>query len=103
MKLGYQTNTWGGVVGHPEGVTSVKDLFYLAPGSTEQAVREIAEVGFQGFELFDGNLAAYESRKEAFRSLLRETGLKLIAVYSGANFIYPDILPDEFWRITRAA
>ncbi len=25
MKLGYQTNTWGGVVGHPGGVTSIKD------------------------------------------------------------------------------
>jgi hypothetical protein len=25
MKLGYQTNTWGGVVGHPAGVTCVKD------------------------------------------------------------------------------
>ena len=29
MKLAYQTNTWGGVVGHPAGVTSVKDLYYL--------------------------------------------------------------------------
>jgi len=27
MKLGYQTNTWGGVVGHPMGVTSIKDLW----------------------------------------------------------------------------
>jgi inosose dehydratase len=34
MKLAYQTNTWGGVVGHPVGVTSIKDLFYLANGST---------------------------------------------------------------------
>ncbi len=103
MKLGYQTNTWGGVVGHPAGVTSVKDLFYLAPGSTEQALREIAAAGYQGFELFDGNLAAYETRKDAFRSLLRETGLQFLAVYSGANFIYPEVLPDELWRIKKAA
>jgi inosose dehydratase len=103
MKLGYQTNTWGGVFGHPAGVTSVKDLVYLAPGATEQAVVEIAAAGYQGFELFDGNLVAYEQRKDAFRSLLQETGLKLLAVYCGANFIYPDILPDELWRINRAS
>ena len=44
MQLAYQTNTWGGVVGHPVGVTSIKDLYYLANGSTEQAIREAAEM-----------------------------------------------------------
>ena len=48
MKLGYQTITWGGVFGHPAGVTSIKDLNYLANGSTEEAVREIAEAGYTG-------------------------------------------------------
>lgn len=103
MKLGYQTNTWGGVVGHPVGVTSIKDLFYLANGSTEQALREIAAAGYQGFELFDGNLMQYESNKESFRALMKETGLSFIGVYSGANFIFPDILDEEFWRIEKAA
>lgn len=101
MKLSYQTNTWGGVVGHPAGVTSVKDLFYLAFGSTEQALHEIAELGYQGFELFDGNLVNYETRKDVFSSLIQDTGLKFVAVYTGASFIYPDILPEELWRITR--
>lgn len=103
MLLGYHTNTWGGVVGHPAGVTSVKDLYYLTPGSTEQALREIAAVGYQGFELFDGNLMAYEPKKDAFRSLIQETGLKFLAVYSGANFIFPEILPEELWRIAQTA
>lgn len=103
MKLSYQTNTWGGVVGHPAGVTSVKDLFYLAYGSTEQALREISALGYQGFEMFDGNLVAYETEKDVFRSLLQETGLKFVAVYTGASFIFPDILPEELWRIRRAA
>ena len=40
MKLAYQTNTWGGVSGHPAGVTSVKDLLYLTNGSTEEAMRQ---------------------------------------------------------------
>jgi len=101
--LSYQTNTWGGVVGHPAGVTSVKDLFYLAYGSTEDALREIAALGYQGFELFDGNLVAYESQKDAFRDLVQESGLKFVAVYTGASFIFPDILPEELWRICRAA
>jgi inosose dehydratase len=39
MKLGYHTNTWGGVVGHPAGVTSIKALFYLTNGSNELGER----------------------------------------------------------------
>lgn len=103
MKLGYQTNTWGGVVGHPVGVTSIKDLFYLTPGSTEEALRDIAAAGYQGFELFDGNLMEYADRKAEFRALLEETGLQLLAVYSGGNFIFPEILPEELWRVEKAA
>ena len=45
MKLSCHTITWGGVVGHPVGVTSVKNLFYLANGSTEQALRDVAAAG----------------------------------------------------------
>jgi inosose dehydratase len=103
MKLGFETNAWGGVVGHPAGVTSVKDLFYLAPGRTEEALQEISRAGYQGFELFDGNLVAYEDDKDSFRSLMRDTGLELVGVYAGANFIYPDIFDDELWRIEKGA
>lgn len=103
MKLGYQTNTWGGVVGHPAGVTSVKDLYYLANGSTEQAVRDIAAAGYQGIELFDGNLMQYEDRQNEFRELLESLGLKLVGVYTGANFIFKDILEEEFHKIEKAA
>jgi inosose dehydratase len=62
MRLSCQTITWGGVVGHPVGVTSIKDLFYLANGSTEEAVRDIAAAGYSGVEIFDGNLRQYEDR-----------------------------------------
>ncbi|MFB9328666.1 sugar phosphate isomerase/epimerase family protein [Paenibacillus aurantiacus] len=103
MKIGYQTNTWGGVVGHPAGVTSVKDSYYLANGSTEQAIRDIAAAGYQGIELFDGNLVQYENRIDEFRRLLSDSGLALIGVYTGANFIYEDILPDEMAKIEKTA
>jgi inosose dehydratase len=103
MKLGYCTITWGGVVGHPAGVTSVKDLFYLTHGSMDGAVRDIAAAGYQGVEMFDGNLAEYEDKPEELRGIMEEAGISLVSVYTGANFIYADILPDELHRIQRAA
>jgi inosose dehydratase len=103
MKLGYQTNTWGGVVGHPVGVTSIKDLFYLANGSTADAVHDISAAGYDGIELFDGNLMQYRDAPEDFVRLLDEAGLRLVGVYSGANFIFPDVLGEELARIELAA
>src|SRR5690242_7307061 len=103
MRLGYHTITWGGVVGHPVGVTSVKDLYYLANGSMEQAVRDIAAAGYAGTEMFDGNLAAYADTPGRLRDLLAAAGLDLVSVYTGANFVYPDILADELHRVRRAA
>jgi inosose dehydratase len=103
MKLAYQTNTWGGVVGHPAGVTSVKDLLYLANGSTEEAMRDIAAAGYSGFELFEGNLAEYADREDELRGLMSELGLELVGVYSGANFIFREILGEELDKIRRSA
>jgi inosose dehydratase len=103
MKLSCQTITWGGVVGHPVGVTSVKDLFYLSNAPTETALREISDAGYAGVELFDGDLVEYEDRPDDFRQLLADTALELVAVYSGANFVFPEILEEELWRIERAA
>ena len=103
VRLAYHTITWGGVTGHPVGVTSVKDLFYVANGSTEEALRDIAAAGYAGCELFDGNLAEYEGREDELRALLAELGLRLVAVYSGGNFIFPEILREELWRIERAS
>ena len=103
MSIGYQTVCWGGVVGHAAGVTSVKDLYYLAYGSDELALREIAAAGYDGFEIFDGNLQRYIGDPAPFEGWMRATGLQLVAVYTGANFIYEDILEDEFWRLERSA
>lgn len=103
LKLAYQTNTWGGVWGHPAGVTSVKDLYYLANGSTEVAMRNIAEAGYEGFELFDGNLMQYAGQEDALLALMDELGLTLVGVYSGANFIYPDFFEEELFKIRGVA
>jgi inosose dehydratase len=103
MKLGYQTNTWGGVVGHPAGVTSVKDLYYLANGSTEEALKDITEAGYTGFEIFDGNLMQYKDKKDELLKLMNDHSLTLVGVYTGGNFIFPDILEEELLKIESVA
>ncbi|GAB13575.1 putative inositol catabolism protein [Arthrobacter globiformis NBRC 12137] len=103
MKLGYPTITWGGVVGMPGGVTSVKDSFYLTAGSTADAFRDIAAAGYTGTEVFDGNLLEFVDEPQSFTHLLEETGLTLVSVYTGANFIFDDIVNEEMAKIEKAA
>jgi inosose dehydratase len=103
MRLGYHSITWGGVVADATGVTSIKELYYRTHGSMEQAVRDIAAAGYEGTEMFDGNLVDYADRPDELRGLLAEVGIELVSVYTGANFVYPDVLPDELYRVERAA
>jgi inosose dehydratase len=102
VRLGHQANSWGGVVGHPVGVTSIKDLFYLTPGDTLATLREVAAAGYEGVELFDGNLAEFADDPGPLRAAMDESGLSLIGVYSGANLVFDDILREELWRVRRA-
>jgi inosose dehydratase len=103
MKLGYQAITFGGVVGDATGVTSVKDLFYRVNGSMERAISDIAAAGYEGVELFDGNLTDYADRPSELRDALDAAGVVLASIYTGGNFIYDEILPDELHRVERAA
>ncbi len=103
MKVGYMTNAWGAVVGHCGGVTSIKDLYYLSTGDDEQAIKAISEAGFEYIEIFDGNLAAYEADQQKFSGILEKYGVKLFAVYTGADFIYDDVLEEEFFKMEQAA
>lgn len=100
-KLAYQANCWGDLGGNAEGVTSITQLSYRTFGDMDRACAEISAAGYSGVELFDGNLLDYSAAD--FRALLDRNGLSLVAVYSGANFIFDDILPEELARITRAA
>jgi inosose dehydratase len=103
MRLGYHSITWGGVTGDATGVTSVKDLVYRVPGDMHRALRDIAAAGYAGVEMFDGNVLDFAEQPDELRELLAETGLTLVGVYTGANFVYPEILPDELHRVRRAA
>jgi inosose dehydratase len=99
----YHGNCWGALGGEPVGVTSVKNLFYRTFGDIQRAIVEIAEAGYQAIELFDGNLAEHEGKLTEFRKQLDRAGLSLLAVYSGGNFIFPEILAEELWRMRKAA
>jgi len=102
MRFGYHANAWGGVVGHPVGVTSIKDLFYLTPGDTIDTIGRVAAAGWSGIELFDGNLAEFADRPEELTGALERHGVELVGVYSGANLIFADVLEEELWRVDRA-
>lgn len=102
-KKAYHANCWGPLGGEAVGVTSVKNLFYRTFGDMRRAIADIGRAGYQGVELFDGNLAEYEGKQGELRTCLQEAGVTLLAVYSGGNFVFPDILPEEFWRLRKAA
>jgi inosose dehydratase len=102
-KKAYHANCWGVLGGEPVGVTSVKDLFYRTFGDMNRAIAEIGQAGYQAIELFDGNLVEYQGNPGELRSRLNDAGLSMLAVYSGGNFIFPEILPEELWRIKKAA
>ena len=103
MKVGYMTNAWGAVVGHPAGVTSIKDLYYLSTGDDEQAIKAISEAGYEYIEIFDGNIMAYEDNKQQFSDMLKKYGVELFAVYTGADFIFDDVYPEEKYKMEKAA
>jgi inosose dehydratase len=99
----YHANCWGPLGGNAVGVTSITQLTYRTFGDMEKAISEIAEAGYTGTELFDGNLLDYDDRLKDLSRVLSRSGIKLVATYSGGNFIFDDILVEELARIERAA
>lgn len=102
-KLAYHANCWGGLGGNAVGVTSITQLTYRTFGDMERAINEIGACGYEGVELFDGNLLDYARNYGGLRKICSNAGVKFLAAYSGANFIFHDILAEELKRIERAA
>lgn len=102
MKLAFEANAWGAVVGTPSSVTDLPTGFYYTPGDLGLALDAIADANFEGVELFDGNLLEFEDDPSSFRRLLDQRGLVLAGVYSGGHFIYRDAHDDEFARFERS-
>lgn len=103
VRFAYHANCWGDLGGNAVGVTSITQLTYRTFGDMGRAISEIGEAGYEGVELFDGNLLDFEGRYGALRSILGSAGVQFVAAYSGANFIFDDILAEELARIQRAA
>ena len=103
VRFAYQANCWGPLGGNAVGVTSVGQLTYLTFGDMSQAIAEIGAAGYQGVELFDGNVLDYPGGAAALKAALAQAGVRLVAAYSGANFIFTDSLDQELGRIARAA
>jgi inosose dehydratase len=101
FKLAYHANCWGDLGGNAVGVTSITQLTYRTFGDMKRAFADIASAGYEGVELFDGNLLDFSAAD--LRVLLADNGLSLAATYVGGNFIFDDILPEELARVTRAA
>jgi len=103
-KLAYHANCWGPLGGDAVGVTSVTRLTYKTFGDMATAARDIAAAGYEGIEFFDGNVVGDAADGYAStRRILDDTKLALVALYSGANFIFADILAEELARVGRAA
>jgi inosose dehydratase len=102
-KLAYHANCWGPLGGDAVGVTSVSQLTYRTFGDMERAIAEIGSLGYAGVELFDGNLLDCHGRRSVFGAALSSAGVRLVATYCGANFIFAEVLDQELARIARAA
>ena len=103
VRFAYQANCWGPLGGNAVGVTSIGQLTYLTFGDMSRAISEIGAAGYQGIELFDGNVLDYPGGAAALKAALARAGVRLVAAYSGANFIFTEVLDQELGRIARAA
>jgi len=103
MKVAYMTNAWGAVMAHCAAANNVNGACYVSTGADADALAGIAKAGYEGIEIFDGNLLAYEGREGEFQKMLEAHKLALWAVYAAGNFIYDEILPEELFRIKKAA
>jgi inosose dehydratase len=103
-KFAYHANCWGALGGDAVGVTSIAQLTYRTYGDMEKAINDIASAGYEGTEIFDANLMDFSAANfKDLKSILKNAGIKLVAAYSGANFIFDDILVEELAKLERVA
>jgi inosose dehydratase len=72
-RLGYHANCWGPLGGDAVGVTSITNLTYRTFGDMKRAIAEIGSLGYEGVELFDGNLLDFKAAE--LRSVLDGSGV----------------------------
>lgn len=98
-KLGCHVQTWGAVRLRAAGAGSVAGLQFESCAPFHRALTDIRLAGFDGVEVFDGDLAAWD----AAGLRVADAGLELSGVYVGGYLIYDDLWPEERERIRRSA
>jgi inosose dehydratase len=80
---------------HRVGHTGITWLPYFEP---EQAVREVAALGYQGFETFGLALEEYERNRGGFGRLLKQHDIQLVAAYLFSPLIDSDTAEQDIVR-----
>ena len=80
-KKAYHANCWGDLGGSAVGVTSITQLTYRTFADMERAITDIGACGYEGVELFDGNLLDYEGRFKDLKKICANAGVKFLAWY----------------------
>lgn len=83
IKFGYAAITWG--------------------GNDQQAIEDIAAVGFKGIQLRASAVQQFADRPAALRDLLQKHQLTMVALSSGNVRIDPAVAADELQKHTRHA
>ena len=99
MTIGYATNSWGIGGGSGGGVCSAKDLYYEIFEDNRTSFEQIHANGLRYAEIFEGNARRYRTDKEKFLKDLKDFDMEICGVYTGGNFIFPDLLEEELYRI----
>ena len=94
-RLACHIQTWGAVRLRAAGVGSIGALHFESRAPLERALTDIGLVGFDGVEVFDGDLLALE----ASGLDLDTFGLRLSGVYVGGYLVFDDVWPEERDRI----
>jgi inosose dehydratase len=69
------------------------------PAQIEQGMRDIANLGYNGLELFGTNLQALEEQGETLLPLLQKYKIPLVSAYCGVSLTDPGQLPTSIERL----
>ena len=78
MNLGYHCRSWG-------------------PGGFINALKDISDLGYEGFEAFSTIVALYEDRLNVFKEIVGDLHLQMSAVHGVGNFTdpSPEIIAED--------
>ncbi len=96
-KLGCHVQTWGAVRLRAAGAGSVAQLHFESRAPFHRALTDIELAGYDGVEVFDGDLLAWDRAGLS----VADSGVEFCGVYVGGYLIYDELWPEERARIER--